>query len=168
MTKKIFFVSSFLISSLFAFSAKAFCPVCTVAVGAGLGLARWLRIDDAISGLWIGGLLVSVTIWTINWFGKKNIRFKGIRIITALAYYLIVLVPLYFTDVLFHPLNTFWGMDKILLGVILGSVFFLAGALCYNYLKKKNNGHAHFPFQKIAMPVGTLLILSVVFYFLTK
>ena len=38
----------------FAIPAKAICPVCTVAVGAGIGLSRWLGIDDSITGLWIG------------------------------------------------------------------------------------------------------------------
>ena len=53
--KKILSISVFilLISSRVA---HAVCPVCTVAVGAGLGLAEWLGIDDSISGLWIGAL----------------------------------------------------------------------------------------------------------------
>jgi len=32
----------------------AVCPVCTVAAGAGVGLSRWLGIDDIIIGLWVG------------------------------------------------------------------------------------------------------------------
>jgi len=41
-------------------------------------------------------------------------------------------------------------------------------ALAYNYLKRRNNGHAYFPFQKVVMPVGSLAILSMIFYFVTK
>ena len=69
------------VALLFALPVKAFCPVCTVAVGAGLGLARWLRIDDTISGLWIGGLTISMIMWTLSWLAKKNINFKGKKII---------------------------------------------------------------------------------------
>jgi len=49
----------------------AVCPLCTVAVGAGVGLSRWLGIDDVITGLWIGGLIVSLIAWSENWLDKK-------------------------------------------------------------------------------------------------
>ena len=155
-------------SFLFAFSAQAICPVCTIAVGAGVGFSRYLGIDDTISGIWIGGLVVSMIMWTINWLDKKNIHFKGRKIIITLGYYLLIVVPLYWTGIMGHPLNIMWGMDKLLLGIIVGSLgFFLVGIWYYD-LKAKNEGHAYFPFQKVVMPVGTLLILSLIFYFLTR
>ena len=46
------------------------CPVCAVAVGFGLGLSRWLKIDDAISGLWIGALIVSLSFILAKWTRK--------------------------------------------------------------------------------------------------
>jgi hypothetical protein len=165
--KKIFSCLIILTGLLTAASAKAFCPVCTIAVGAGVGLAQWLGIDDTISGLWIGGLTVSVIAWTINWFNIKNIRFFGRKILTILFYYLIIVVPLFYTGIIGHQLNKLWGIDKLLLGIILGSITFLAGGLWYNYLKKKN-GRAHFPFQKVAMPLAPLVILSFIFYFITR
>ncbi|MCX6758247.1 MAG: hypothetical protein NTX14_00895, partial [Candidatus Nealsonbacteria bacterium] len=61
------FIASFIFSLLTARPALAVCPICTVAVGAGLGLSRWFGIDDSISGLWIGGLIVSFILWTIDW-----------------------------------------------------------------------------------------------------
>jgi hypothetical protein len=147
----------------------AVCPLCTVAVGAGIGLAQWFGVDDTISGLWIGGLVVSLIIWTIDWFNKRNIRFKGRKIITTLVYYMVLIAPLYYPlHIMGHPLNTLWGIDKLLLGIIIGSIFFLAGAIYYSYLKRKNHGHAYFPFQKVVMPVMPLVILSFVFYFITK
>lgn len=148
--------------------AKAVCPVCTIAVGAGIGLSRWLGIDDSITGLWIGGLTVSVIMWTLNWFDKKNIHFVWREIITVSGYYLLIVVPLFFMDVFGHPFNRLWGVDKLLLGIILGSLVFYLGAILYNYLKKKNNGHAHFPFEKVVMPVAPLIILSLAFYLITK
>jgi hypothetical protein len=36
------------------------CPVCTIAVAGGVGLCRYLGIDDLISGAWIGALLFSL------------------------------------------------------------------------------------------------------------
>jgi len=159
---------SCLVSFLLIGRAYAICPVCTVAVGAGLGLSRWLGIDDSITGLWVGGLVVSAIMWTISWFEKKNIRFPGIKIATPLGYYLLIVVPLYFMDIAGHPLNTLWGVDKLLFGIIFGSFAFYLGGAWYYYLKRKNNGRAYFPFQKVAMPVSPLIILSIIFYFFTR
>lgn len=160
-----------LIFSMALFSAKsafAVCPVCTVAVGAGIGLSRWLGIDDTITGLWIGGLTVSLIMWTINWFNKKNIVFKFRKIITSAGYYLIIVAPLYWMGIMGHSYNKIWGIDKLLLGIIIGSVLFLNSSLWYQSLKKKNGDRAYFPFQKVAMPVGFLAVFSVIFYFITK
>jgi hypothetical protein len=148
--------------------ALAFCPVCTVAVGAGVGLSRYFGIDDTITGVWIGGLMVSISFWTIDWLKKKKWDFKFRNFIVFAAYYLLVVMPLYFMDIIGHPFNRIWGIDKLILGVIFGSiVFYLAGAW-YQYLKKKNNGHAHFPMEKVVIPVGALVILSFIFYFIIK
>ena len=164
MRKKALFLLPLL---LIAYPAQAVCPVCTVAVGAGLGLSRWLGIDDVISGLWIGGLTVSMIMWTLNWLDKKNYHFQGREIYTTLGYYIIVVLPLYFMKNVWHPLNTLWGINKLLLGIILGSLFFFAGAIYYDYLKKNNNNHAYFPYQKVVMPVAPLILLSIIFYFIT-
>lgn len=160
-----------LIFYLALFSAKsvlAVCPVCTVAVGAGIGLSRWLGIDDTITGLWIGGLTVSLIMWTINWFDKKNIIFKFRKIITSAGYYLIIVAPLYWMGIMGHIYNKIWGIDKLLLGIIIGSIVFLNSSLWYQSSKKKNGNKAYFPFQKVAMPVGFLAVFSAIFYFITK
>lgn len=149
-------------------SALAVCPVCTVAVFAGLGLSRWLGIDDTISGIWIGGLTVSLIIWTINWLKKKNWGAWWWQLITIAIYAALVIYPLYRYDIVGHPLNKFWGIDKLLLGTIIGAIVFLGATNLYNFLKKKNNNHAHFPFEKVAMPVGFLTLFSLLFYFLTR
>ncbi len=151
--------------------ALAVCPICTVAVGAGVGLSRWLGIDDSITGLWIGGLAVSMITWTISWFDKKNIRFKGRIIVTILGYYSLIVVPLYFMGIMGNQINTICAcgaIDKLLLGVITGSIAFWFGASWYYHLKEKNQGRAYFPFQKVVMPISPLILLSIIFYFLTK
>jgi hypothetical protein len=161
------------LSFTFAKEALAVCPLCTVVVGAGVGLSRWLGIDDSITGLWIGGLIVSMIIWTISWLDKKNISFKGKTIITVLAYYFLIIFPLYFIGLIGHGENSLlcwcgFHFDKLSLGIIVGSIGFWFGASWYNYLKERHGGRAYFPFQKVVMPVGPLIILSIIFYFLTK
>jgi hypothetical protein len=168
MNKKSALILLFLGFSI-ALPALAVCPVCTVVIVTGVGLSRWLGIDDTITGVWIGGLTVSFIIWTINWFNKKKIYFKGRKIITVIGYYLLVVLPLFFIPgVIGHPLNKIWGLDKLLVGITAGSVAFLVAELSYPILKKKNGGHPYFPFQKVIMPIAALLVFSFIFYFLTR
>lgn len=169
----IYLSSIFAISLLFTQEALAVCPICTIAVGAGVGLSRWLGIDDAITGLWIGGLIVSLVTWTLSWVDRKKIQFKGRTIITILGYYLIILVPLYLTGILGNLQNSlfcFCGLhfDKLILGIITGSIGFWFGTSWYFYLKGKKQRYVYFPFQKVVMPILPLIILSIIFYYLTK
>lgn len=168
--KKLFLILIVFFSAIFFLvkNTHAVCPVCTIAVGAGIGLSRYLGIDDTITGLWIGGLTVSFIIWTLTFFDKKKIHFPGKKLITLLGYYLLIIIPLYLTGIAGHPLNTLWGIDKLLLGTAIGSIAFFSGSLCYDYLKRKNNNRAYFPFQKVVMPIIPLIILSIIFYFLIK
>lgn len=166
----LFFVSIFSLSLFFSKQALAVCPVCVVAVGAGLELSHYLGIDDSISGLWFGGLIVSIIFWTESWLDKKKIQIKGRLLITAVLYYALTLLPLYYYGIIDKPgqNDCFCGLDKLLFGIIFGSIFFYLGAKLYPYLKAKNNGKSYFPFQKVAMPIIPLIILSIIFYFLIK
>lgn len=161
---------SVLASFLAAPLASAQCPVCAIGAAAGVGLARWLGIDDTISGLWVGGMMVALVAWTINWFNRKNIHFKGRIILTTLVYYVVFLyVPLYlWTDLLNNPLNTMFGYNKFFIGTIVGSIVFFAMNVWYQRIKRKNAGHAWFPFQKVVWPVGSLLLLSLILFPLMK
>jgi hypothetical protein len=154
-----------------AIPAQAICPVCIVAVGAGLGLSEYLGIDDSVAGLWIGGLIVGISVWTINYFEKKQwlIKYRDWRdYLIFLIYYVMVLYPLYLQDFIGNPFNQLYGLDKLLLGIVIGSLFFALSAHAYEIIKKRNGGHAHFPFEKVIIPIGALVLLSVIFYFLSK
>jgi len=172
MKKYFILLFSFLgLSLMFAKKALAVCPICTVAVSAGIGLSRWLGIDDTITGLWVGGLIVSMIAWTENWLEKKNVRFKGRIIVNVFAYYALVIIPLYYSGLIGNPQNKLFcfcgfNVDKLLFGILTGSLAFWFGASWYFYLKEKNNGRAYFPFQKVVMPILPLIILSVIYYFL--
>lgn len=167
MRKYILLSLAFLSTWGLVIPAKAFCPICTAAVIAGLGLSRWLKIDDTISGLWIGGLLVSSIGWTINWCKLKKIIFPARDILIAIAYYAIVVWPLWHYEIVGHPLNQLWGIDKLILGILVGSIVFILAYLSYENIKAKR-GKPHFPYQKIVMPVGSLAIFSLIFWLLTR
>ena len=149
-----------------ATSAKAFCPICTVAVAGGVGLSRWLGIDDTITGLWVGGFLLSSVMWANSWLQRKGVKIFGYKVITFVAFYGLTAIPLYKYEIIGHPQNIFWGVDKLVLGILLGSAGFYLGARAYDMIKKKR-GRSHFHFQKIAMSLFPLLALSIAFYFIT-
>lgn len=155
---------------LIARPALAICPVCVVAVGAGLGLSEYLGIDDTVAGVWVGGLLISISIWTINWLNKKTWKLGPPLLRNAvifILYYALTLWPLWIQGFIGQPANRLGGMDKLLLGTVVGSLGFWAATASYDRMKTRR-GHAHFPFEKVAFPVGALVILSLVFYLLTK
>ena len=149
-------------------STLAVCPVCTVAVGAGLALSQKLGIDDTVVSIWIGGLLMSVSIWTINWLVKKKWTFPGFQAVVGLVWYAATFIPLYLNKALFISGNDLFGIDKIIFGTIIGSLAFVGAADFYEYLKKKNGDKAHFPFEKVVIPIATLVFVSLAFYFITK
>ncbi|HOX30194.1 MAG TPA: hypothetical protein P5080_03510 [Candidatus Paceibacterota bacterium] len=171
MKKSILKFSAALAALLFpAVPASAVCPVCTVAVGAGVGLSRWLGIDDSIAGLWIGGLTVSLIVWTISWLNKKNKHFPFRNTTVAFGYLLMMIVPLYYAKIIASPYAFLCSCarDLLVLGIATGGSGFYFGALLYEHLKTRNGGHAYFPFQKVVMPILPLLSLTVVFYLLTR
>lgn len=147
---------------------QAICPVCTIVIGAGLGLSRWLKIDDTVSGIWIGALIVSSTGWFLNWLKKKQWSFKWDRFVVPMAFYCLILLPLYWMEIAGHPHNKFCGLDKLMFGIIVGSIIFVLGVLSHNLLKRRNNGKPFFPLQKVLVPVFFLSIASLILYLLTK
>src|SRR4030042_718567 len=94
---------------VFPLKVLAVCPVCTVAVVAGLGLSRWLGVDDTVPGIWIGGIILSASFWFASWLKKKNITFPYLTVISAAIMYAFVLLPLKFAKIIGHPFNTLWG-----------------------------------------------------------
>ena len=169
--KKIGIIASLLLLPLFfATPVNAVCPLCTVAVGAGVGLSRSLGIDDTIVGVWIGGLLISSSLWLADWIQKKKFAKKISGWVWYLAsillMYAFALIPMKMTGLIGIPNNTLFGIDKVLLGVILGSIMFFLGSKLHTCLKEKNKGKVFFPYQKVVIPIAALLLTTIILYFI--
>lgn len=145
------------------------CPVCTVTVVAGLGISRLLGIDDSVSSIWIGGLILSLSFITADWIKKKwpKLNPKYYYLPVFVLMYLLVLIPFKLNHTIGIYRNTIWGIDKIVFGITAGSLAFLAGAWLDKYQRKKFK-KIFFPFQKVVFPVLALVILSAIFYFVTR
>lgn len=156
---------------LMAGVANAFCPVCTVAVGAGLEGARVLGVDDVITGLWAGGLMLSLAAWTANYMAAHGVKNRFLYLLNYVVYYgllaLVYVLPVGNPTLRFNA-TTLWGIDSFLVGVVVGSITFWLAGKWYQNIKAKNGGHAWFPFQKVVWPLGALLIVTVIFWFIIK
>lgn len=171
--KKIFKIT--IITSIFlSLSTKlsyAVCPVCTIAVGAGLGLSRFLGIGDLVIGIWLGGFLISLSLMSSNWLSKKDF-FKKIKkqyldLGTFVFYILLTFLPLQLTGITGHPLNSVLGIDKLWIGSLLGTLTFLASIYLDKKLRKIK-GKQLINYQKVIFPIVLLAIVSLIFYFITR
>jgi len=149
-------------SALFLGMAQAVCPVCTIAVGAGLEGMRLLGVDDVITGLWAGALTVSIIFWTAGYMHRRGVQSAGWYALMALGYYVLLAGVWLMPDVHFGACKL-WGVDKFLLGIIVGSIAFWIGAKWHNSIKKKNGGKSRFPFQKVIMPISLVVVATVFF-----
>lgn len=155
--------------ALVLFSSAAYanpaCAVCTIAVGASLEIARQLGVDDSVVGVWSGAMLALLGFWLIKYFDKKNWRFYG-RDVLLMAVSLGSIGFLYFGEMTYTPkvlLYVFY-LDPFLFSTLVGAIIFVYSSDFYQWMKQKNGGHAHFPFEKVAVPVIALFCASYYFY----
>lgn len=139
----------------------AFCPVCVVTTGTGVGLFRWLGVDDTIIGLWIGGFVISISVWL-----SKKIKLQPLMII--IGFHSLSLLLFNQMGMLAHPLNKLWGVNKLILGIIFGSLILISTPCLDKFLRSKNDGKIFVSHQKVIIPISLLSVLSLIFYFVTK
>ena len=148
------------------FPVKAFanpaCAVCTVAIGASLEIARKLGVPDSVVGLWAGALLALLGYWTILFFDKKNWRFKG-RDFLLIALSVATIGFIYAGQTPYMPkvIGYVFYTDTILFSAVVGALVYVCSQKFYRFLKDRNGGHAHFPFEKVALPLAMLFVGSV-------
>ena len=152
---------------MFVPMAMAVCPVCTVAVGAGLEGMRLLGVDDVITGIWAGALTLSIFLWTVGWLKKRGVKNAFLQIGLPFIIYYGLLAAVYALPGVEFGATTLWGIDKFLLGIIVGTIAFYLGARWYVRIKRKNGGHAQFAFQKVVVPLSFLVVVTIVFWLIT-
>lgn len=150
-------------------AAYAVCPVCVVSVGVLLELANLLGVDISIVGVWSGGLILALYLWTVAWLHKRGINGVFWSIVVPFVVWYGMLASVYlFPNVITFGAQTLWGMDKFLIGVFVGTIAFYIGVRMYARIKRNNGGHAQFPFQKVVVPISLLLIATLVLWGITK
>jgi len=158
--------------SLLPIPVYAFCPVCIVAVGAGLGLSRYLGVDDTVSGIWVGGLLLATSLWFAEWLRKKikkleSVNYLVLQIAIILITYAAVMLPLWHSEIIGHPFNKILGIDKLIFGTAFGTILFLK-AIWLDKKVRQIKGKQLFNFQKVVFPVSLLFLGSIIMFFITR
>jgi hypothetical protein len=140
--------------------ANPACAVCTVAVGASLGIARKMGVDDSVVGVWSGAFLMLLGYWTLKWMDKKGWNFKG-RDFIVLALSVLMILFMYISHLVYTPkaILVFW-IDPFLFATICGALTLHYSSEFYQWMKRKNGGHAHFPFEKVVVPVVSLCLVA--------
>lgn len=141
--------------------ANPACPVCTIAIGAALPITRRLGVPDAVVGIWAGAFLAIMGYWIIKFMSRRGWDFPG-RNAIVLALSVATIGFAYIGSVKYSPCNYFGfiNVDPLLFGTVLGAILFIVTEKIYDWMKEKNGGHAHFPFEKVVLPIVVLAIAS--------
>jgi hypothetical protein len=152
----------------FAFLAAtpsfAVCPVCTVAIGGGVLLSHYLGVDDLIIGIWAGGLTLSFGLWLATAKYLKRFDFRGFKWFLTAFLWITTVLSLKQAGFIGHPTCQIYGHDKLLSGMIFGSVAFLLGYgvdFLLRRANKKEPGKVLFPYQRVVAPLFFLIVASI-------
>ena len=148
------------------FNVYAQCPVCIVTVGGGLFIAQKLGVDSLLTALWISGLNTAIAFWFVS-FIKKPKFLKNPFVWTVLLF-LSTYIYLASTKQMYHKNNTFLHIDKVLVGLMLGTIVWLFGIGVDKFIRKQNNGKVLFFYQKVIIPLSILIATTGIFAVLIK
>src|SRR3989344_3927981 len=175
----LFLISTIVLLISFIPSVMAHCPLCTGAAVAGVELARVTGLDDSIVGLLLGAVILSSALWFNKWL-KKKINFPMQEIIIIIISFLMIAVPFYYSGIIVNAdmvksmpdhhsilgLGVF-GVDKLLVGMILGTLALLFTFKLSDSIKE-SRGKVLWPYQGLSFMIGALSILSLALWILTK
>lgn len=146
---------------------SAHCPLCTAATGLAVMTARWYGIDDLIVGTFVGGLIVSSTLWMNNVLSKKKwVLLPHQGTILVILTILSTILTYYFAGLLNSQNANFkiFGVDKLFVATIFGSAITMVSFWFHGILKKINGGRNFIPFQGIVLLFAFLIASSGMFY----
>lgn len=148
---------------IFPAVSQAHCPLCVAGAGAGLTLTRWVGVDDSISGVWLAAFLGAISFWSESLIKRRELRpklrpfiFIGIFAATIWSFYKFNLVI---------RMSQILGLDKLIFGMVIGGVAFYLIDVLDDYIIKRN-GKVFFPYQRIIVTLGGILVLSLGVYIL--
>ena len=147
-------------------SVSAHCPLCVAGAGVGLTLSRWIGVDDSITGLWIGAFLGAMSFWIYSSLVRK-IKKTHLVWLKPLIYVLVFASSIwsFYRFNLVLRMGRMFGLDKLTFGIIGGGIaFYLVDEI--NNLIIRLKGKSFFPYQRLIVGLGSILLLSLIDYYL--
>ncbi|MBO7484175.1 MAG: hypothetical protein J6T55_03545 [Alphaproteobacteria bacterium] len=139
--------------------------LCPLVLGASLGVARKLGVKDEVVGVLFGALLAVAGYWLIRFFEKRNWTFKGRNFLLMLLS--LASVGFIYVNTLEYKPMLHWHLlyiDSFLLATLCGALAHIGGVHLYAWMKEKNGGHAHFPFEKVLVPILCDALVCYIFW----
>ena len=153
----------------FASPASAHCPLCVGGAVVGLSVARFLGIDDAITGVWLAALLGALAFWTVTGLSKKIKKTELLKPVIYILFFVLTLWSVYafnnyfVSSLKFYLINEhagkILGVDKLAFGILSGAILFYLVDAVDDFIIKRN-GRVYFPYQRIVVSLGSMLLLS--------
>lgn len=157
------FLFALLLRLILATNVYAHCPLCVAGAAAGITLTRWIGVDDSITGVWLGAFLGAVAFWTDNIVSKKR-KFPFSKPLFYIAIVALTLWSFYKFQLVIR-MSQIFGLDKLTFGILAGATLFYLVDVVDNLIIKKY-GRVFFPYQRIIVSLGSILILSLVVFYL--
>lgn len=149
----VFFLLIFLKTTL------ASCPVCIAATGAMVATARFYGVDDLITGTFVGGFVISGAAWIDRLLKKKKKNYIPLQLIGITILWLFIFITIFYIAGLIFSL-----FDRIVIGMLSGSIITLIAFRFHDFLKENNGNRSYIPFQVIFLSIVFLLLTVFGYY----
>lgn len=136
-------------------------PVCAIGIASGLGISRWLGIDDLTTGLWIGALILAVSIQINMLLNKKGKGFSHSFWVIFLSAYALSFLPILKPIIQDHSCYIY-GVPRVILGSLLGILVLFSVDKVNNLIINKHNNKVYFYYQRVIIPLVGLIIVSMI------
>lgn len=148
---------------LFPVSVLAHCPLCVAGAATGLSFSRFLGVDDTIGGVWMAAFLGATSLWFSNSLKKKYLPFQGF--IIYLLIFTTTIISFYRFGLINEHAGLVLNLPKLTFGMVVGGTIFYLVDVVNFFLRKMNENKSFFPYQGLALSLGSMMVLSVLMYF---
>ena len=154
-------------SLFFLREVSAHCPLCTGAVVAGAVGAKYLGLDVAILGIFVGAFAISLGLWVSRKI-KNYFKYQSTLILTSSFFLTIAPSLAFIKDMTYISLlSKVFFVNKLLIGSIIGALVTLLAYKIHNHIKLKH-GRVLFPYQGVILTILFLFLVSIPVYFIFK
>lgn len=136
-------------------------PVCAIGIASGLGISRLIGIDDLTLGLWIGALILSLSIQFNIFLSKKGKSFPFSFWVIFGGTWLLSFLPI-LKIITSDPSCNIFGFPRVICGSILGVLTLFLVDKANNIIINKHDKKVYFYYQRVIVPIIGLLIISII------